>query len=75
MTMASNMSGALVTTGNEVWVDHSAESSFLNLSLAIEAAESHIHLEYYIFADDDTAGRCVCSSPCGAGRRGAIAAG
>jgi len=54
MTMAANMSGAMVTTGNEVTVDHSAESSFLNLSLAIEAAESHIHLEYYIFADDDT---------------------
>lgn len=54
MDMASNMCDALVTTGNEVWVDHDAESSFLNMSLAIEAAESHIHLEYYIFADDDT---------------------
>jgi len=54
MTMASNMCDALVTTGNEVSVDHDAESSFLNMSLAIEAAESHVHLEYYIFADDDT---------------------
>jgi len=54
MRLATRMCDAIVTTGNEVTVGHDAEQAFLALGLAIQAAESHIHLEYYIFADDDT---------------------
>lgn len=54
MRLASELSDAVVTSGNSLIVHHDAERAFLNLALGIEAAEHHVHLEYYIFADDDT---------------------
>ena len=52
--VAARVSGAVVTRGNNVAIYHDAERAFLALGLAIEAARLHIHMEYYIFADDDT---------------------
>ncbi len=54
MRLAMRVSGRLVTSGNEVTIYHDAERVFLALSLAVESARSHIHLEYYIFAEDET---------------------
>lgn len=54
MQFATRVSGAVVTGHNAVEVEHDAEHAFLNLGLAIEAAREHVHLEYYIYADDDT---------------------
>jgi len=54
MKLATRITGQLVTRGNEVTVYTEAEKVFLALSLAIEAAHSHVHLEYYIFWADDT---------------------
>lgn len=58
MRLARKISGAVVTFGNDVVLYHDAEQAFLALSLAIESARKHVHLEYYIFADDET-GRAV----------------
>jgi len=58
MQLAWRLTGAAVTRGNHVDITHDAERAFLNLSLAIQAAQAHIHMEYYIFADDE-AGRGV----------------
>lgn len=54
MRLATRVTGQAVTRGNEVTVYTDAERVFLALGLAIEAAQSHIHMEYYIFADDET---------------------
>ena len=54
MHLATRVSGEVVTSGNEVTLHHDAERAFLALGLAIEAARSHVHMEYYIFADDET---------------------
>lgn len=52
--LATRVSDTTVTRGNHVSVYHDAERAFLNLALAIESAQSHVHLEYYIFANDET---------------------
>lgn len=54
MQLATRVSDAVVTSDNKVIVYHDAERAFLSLSLAIEAAERHVHMEYYIFANDET---------------------
>ncbi len=54
MQLATRVSHAVVTTGNRVEVFHDAERAFLTLSLAIESARQHVHMAYYIFADDET---------------------
>ncbi|MFQ5428967.1 MAG: cardiolipin synthase [Phycisphaerae bacterium] len=54
MELATRVSDTVVTRGNEVSLYHDAEQAFLTLGLAIEAARSHVHMEYYIFADDET---------------------
>jgi cardiolipin synthase len=54
MRLATRISGATVTSGNDIVLYHDAERAFLSLSLAIEAARSHVHMQYYIFADDET---------------------
>lgn len=56
--IATKVGGEPPSAGNDVTVFHDAERTFLSLSLAIEAAESHVHLEYYIFQPDDT-GRAI----------------
>jgi len=54
MQLAARVSDSMVTCDNEVEVYHDAERAFLSLALAIESAQSHVHMEYYIFADDET---------------------
>ncbi len=54
MRLATEVSDATVTSDNSILVHHDAERAFLNLALGIEAAQHHVHLEYYIFADDET---------------------
>lgn len=56
--LATRLGESVVTRSNEVNVYHDAEAVFLSMSLAIETAQSHVHLEYYIWADDET-GRAV----------------
>jgi len=46
------------TLGNKVTIYQDPERVFLALSLAMEAARKHIHVEYYIFQPDDT-GRAI----------------
>ncbi len=58
MRLATRMGEAVVTRGNEVVVYHDAERVFLAMGLAIEAAKSHVHMEYYILQADET-GRAV----------------
>ena len=47
-----NNSNSLLTTGNEVKILEGGEKTFKAIFEAIENAEHHIHLEYYIFEDD-----------------------
>lgn len=54
MRLATTLSDAIVTSGNSIVVHHDAERAFLNHALAIDSAEHHIHMEYYIFAADET---------------------
>jgi len=39
---------------NHITIYHEAEKTFLDIQLAIESAQSHVHLEYYIFQADET---------------------
>ncbi len=54
LRLATRIGESVVTRGNEVTIYHDAESVFLAMSLAIQEAVHHIHLEYYIFAPDET---------------------
>ncbi len=56
--MSTRLSESYVTRGNEAMIYHDSEALFLAMSLAIESAQSHVHMEYYIFAADET-GRAV----------------
>lgn len=56
--LATRIGGTVVTRGNDVAIYTDPEQTFLALSLAIESARSHVHMQYYIFADDET-GRAV----------------
>ncbi|MFV0268294.1 MAG: phospholipase D-like domain-containing protein, partial [Draconibacterium sp.] len=47
-----NSSYALLTTGNQTKILVNGENTFEALFEAIESAKHHIHLEYYIFAND-----------------------
>lgn len=47
-----NNSDALLTTGNQLELLKDGEKTFEAIFAAIKTARHHIHLEYYIFADD-----------------------
>jgi cardiolipin synthase len=59
MRMASYVSETIPTSGNDVHIFTGGESVFIAMRAMIEAARHHVHLEFYIFADDET-GRGVC---------------
>lgn len=52
--LATRVSGSVVTSDNDVVIYHDAEQAFLAMSLAIEAAQSHVHMLYYIYRHDET---------------------
>lgn len=54
MAMASAISETSPTGGNAVEIHHDAERMFTALFAMIESARSHVHIEYYIYADDET---------------------
>ncbi len=56
--LAARVGETVVTRGNDVTIYHEPEATFLALSLAIQEARHHVHLEYYIFAPDET-GRAI----------------
>lgn len=47
-----NNSNSLLTTGNRLTILNNGGETFQSVFAAIEAAQHHIHLEYYIFAND-----------------------
>lgn len=47
-----NNSDSLLTTGNTLHLLKDGQQTFDHIFVAIEKARHHIHLEYYIFADD-----------------------
>lgn len=51
-----NANGSPLTATNSVKLLQNGEEKFPELLEAIESAQSHIHLEYYIYEDDDTGG-------------------
>jgi cardiolipin synthase len=52
-----NNSSALLTTGNKLEILNGGEKTFDSIFEAIQFAHHHIHLEYYIFADDNIGNR------------------
>lgn len=54
MNLATRLAGTVVTAGNHVDIRYDGEKSFLELSLSIDAAQSHVHMMYYVYADDAT---------------------
>jgi len=50
-------SSALLTTGNQLKILNNAAETFEAIFTAIETAEHHIHLEYYILEDDEIGNR------------------
>lgn len=52
-----NQRQTLISAGNKVKLLNNGETKFPELFSALEAAESHIHLEYYIFTPDDVGNR------------------
>jgi len=52
--MACKLGETVATCGNAVDIYHDAEQVFLTMALAIESARAHVHLEYYIFQEDET---------------------
>lgn len=58
MRLAARIGGRPPTRGNSVVVHHESTEMFDDLSDAIRAARSHVHMEYYIFQADAT-GRMI----------------
>ncbi|HOA74120.1 MAG TPA: cardiolipin synthase [Phycisphaerae bacterium] len=58
MKLVGRIGGLPPTAGNDVVVHHDSEKMFLELSLAIQSARSHVHMEYYIYQPDET-GRAI----------------
>ncbi|HUN80496.1 MAG TPA: cardiolipin synthase [Phycisphaerae bacterium] len=56
--LATHLGETAVTRGNEVSIYYDGERMFSDLTAALEAARHHIHMEYYIFAPDET-GRAI----------------
>jgi len=54
MRLASRIGAYPPTQGNQVTVYRSSEKSFLGICDAIQAARSHVHLEYFVFQPDRT---------------------
>jgi cardiolipin synthase len=54
MKLATRIGGLAPTRGNDVVVHHDADKMLLDMSLAIQSARSHVHMEYYIFQPDET---------------------
>jgi len=52
--LALNLNAFPVSTGNRVRLHHETRKAFADLLAAIELAEHHIHLEYYIVRTDET---------------------
>lgn len=46
-------SNALLTTGNQLHILNNADETYRAIFEAIEKAEHHVHLEYYIIEDDE----------------------
>lgn len=69
MRVASTLSRMQIVAGNDVRVLVGAGEKIEALLAAIEAAQDHVHLEYYIFRADETGGR-VLDALVGAAERG-----
>ncbi len=54
-----NNSNSVVTVGNKVTILNNGKDTFDEIIDAIECAEHFIHIEYYIFADDNIGRRIV----------------
>lgn len=52
-----NQAQSLISMGNAVTLLHNGEEKFPALFTALQAARSHIHIEYYIFTADDVGNR------------------
>ncbi|MCA9667815.1 MAG: cardiolipin synthase [Myxococcales bacterium] len=55
--LTNRIGSRLPTYGNKVQLFANADSSYVSLERAIEAAKHHINFEYYIFEDDNTGRR------------------
>lgn len=54
VSIATRLGGHPPTRGNDVTAYFEADATYLALRLAIEAARSHVNMQYYIFQPDDT---------------------
>ncbi len=52
-----NSSDSILTTGNRLHILNDGEATFHAIFNAVEKAEHHIHLEYYIIEDDEIGNR------------------
>ncbi len=53
ITLLLNNSNAVVTSGNKIKILHNGEATFDSIIESLEQAQNFIHLEYYIFTDDE----------------------
>ena len=53
MRLLLNNSKALLTQKNKIQILHNGGSTFQSILGALELAKNHIHLEYYIYEDDE----------------------
>ncbi len=65
-----NNSHAVITLKNKIEYLHGGEEKFPKLLEAIENADSHIHLEYYIFYAEDAIGRTIIDLLCNKAQKG-----
>lgn len=56
--LAKRLGAHMAAPGNAVRIFHDADDTYAAIEQAIEQAESHVHLEYYIFQPDET-GRAI----------------
>ena len=54
MHLAKRLGAHTSTPGNDLRIFHDAEETYAAIEKAIDEAESHVHLEYYIFQPDKT---------------------
>ncbi|MDG5799576.1 cardiolipin synthase [Marinilabiliaceae bacterium ANBcel2] len=57
ITLLLNNSNSVITIGNKIKVLQNGAATFKSIINALKKAQKFIHLEYYIFADDNIGGR------------------
>ena len=63
MRLLLNNSKALLTQKNRIEILHNGADAFASILAALRTAKDHIHLEYYIYEDDEIGNKIALQHP------------